>query len=104
MGKLANVSKMGNHPLLDMIHEQYPGYHPIMSIAEMAHRKSISPEVELSCHKTILEYVTPKVKSIEVSQGDNRRRVTISMFGEDDDAEEIDVYRANGDDQLITVK
>ena len=98
---------MGTHPLLEMINSEYPGYHPIMAIAQMAHRPNLPPEIEFQCHKTIAEFITPKVKSVEISQGDDRRRVTITMFGEDsdeDNIEDVEIYRSANTDGLITVK
>lgn len=101
-----NVTKMGVHPLLEMIQRKYPDYHPIMALADMAHRPTISPEIELQCHKSIADYITPKVKSVEVKQRDDRRRVTISMFGEDteEQIEEVEIYSAGSRNDLITVR
>lgn len=104
--RVNKVSKIGAHPLLEMINSKYPDYHPVMAIAELAHRNNLPPEVELNCHKAIADYITPKVKSVEIKSGDDRRRVTISMFGEETepDIEDIEVYHSDNNDGLITVR
>ena len=96
------MSKKDN-AILEMIQSKYPGYHPLMSIVEIAHAidPNVSPELRFQCHKTIAKFVAPEMKSIQVSNTDNSRRVTISMFGEED-AEVIDIV--NDGRPLVTVR
>lgn len=96
------MSKKSNH-ILEMIQSKYPGYHPLMSIAEIAHAidPNVTPELRFQCHKTIAKFIEPEMKSIQVSNTDNSRRVTISMFGEED-AEVIDIV--NDSRPLVTVR
>lgn len=105
---MAKVTKV-EPSVLEMIQTRFPGYHPLMSLAEMAHRQNISPEIEFQCHKTIAEFITPKLKSVEIKANDDRRRVTISMFGDDpddliEDVETVEVLSGGHNLDLITVK
>ena len=80
--------------MLALIRAKFPGYHPILAIAEMAHSTEIHDErLKFDCHKTIVKYVTPELKSIEVkAEIKDSRRVIVSMFQEGDitDAEVVE--------------
>lgn len=99
------MSKKQN--VLAMIQQKYPGYHPLMSIAEIAHSTDplVDWELRFQCHKTIAKYVEPELKSITTVNGDDKRRVTISMFGEGD-IEDADLINPSelSSSNLITVK
>lgn len=77
--------------VLEMIQQKYPGYHPLMSIADIAMcDPKECPDVDMSlrvqCHKIIADKVVPNLKSVEhKGPDDGRTRVTISMFNNDDD-------------------
>lgn len=74
-----------NQAALEMIQSEHPGYHPLIALAKLAHRKDVTddPRLELEVHRTILPYVTPKLSSVEVKiEREEVRRVTISLFEE----------------------
>jgi hypothetical protein len=67
--------------LLGMLQKEYPSYHPLISIARIAHNEEADLKTQLECHKTIAKYVEPELKSIEVKGEVNaRHRVTVSLF------------------------
>jgi hypothetical protein len=74
---------------LSLIQSEYPNYHPLISLARLAHRADVTanPELELRVHATLLPYVQPKLSNTEV-QVDivEERRVVISLF---EDAVEV---------------
>lgn len=68
---------------LAMIRSEYPNYHPLVSLARLAHKDIVieDPRLEFEIHKAILPYVTPKLSSIEVkSEVNETRRVIVSLF------------------------
>src|SRR5574337_671968 len=70
---------------LDLVQREYPNYHPLISLARLAHRADVmeDPKLELEVHKTILPYVAPKLSSVEVRTSDpDDRRVIVSLFEE----------------------
>ena len=67
--------------LLGMIQKEFPSYHPLISIARIAHHGDADLKTQLDCHKTIAKYVEPELKSIEVKGEINgRHRVSVSLF------------------------
>lgn len=76
--------------VLALVRTKFPQYHPIMAIAEMAHETNIDdPRLKLDCHKTILRYVMPELKSVEVkAEIKETRRVIVSMFDDSGDTHE----------------
>jgi hypothetical protein len=83
MANLRNTSL--NQAALDLIQSEHPNYHPLVSLARLAHSADVKadPRLELEVHRTILPYVTPKLSSVEVTiEKKEERRVTISLFEE----------------------
>lgn len=98
------MSKKETSAVLAMIQQKYPGYHPLMSIAEIAHNPdpTIDWDLRFNCHKTIAKFVEPELKSVQNVDMNKRPTITISMFG--DDADEDIVEIANSNRPLVTVK
>lgn len=72
--------------LLDLLRSQHPDYHPILSIARIAHNCDGDPELletALKAHSTILKYVEPEIKSVEVNVNrDDGRVIEVSLFSD----------------------
>lgn len=58
---------MDRSALLEMIQKEHPGYHPILSLARIAHGEDTSLAQQIDCHKTVLKYVEAELKSVDVS-------------------------------------
>lgn len=67
--------------LLGMIQKEFPAYHPLVSIARIAHHGDADLKLQFECHRTIAKYVEPELKSLEV-KGEiaGRHRVSVSLF------------------------
>ena len=65
------MNKTQQTRLLDMIQEQHPNYHPILSLAEIATDLENDIRVRLDANKTILPYVEAQLKSLEISTNDD---------------------------------
>ena len=71
--------------LVSMLHAEFPNYHPLLSIARIAHHQDADLKLQFECHKTIAKYLEPELKSVEV-KGDIRedKVVRVSLFDVDD--------------------
>ena len=74
--------------LVSMLHAEFPNYHPLLSIARIAHHADADLKLQFECHKTIAKYLEPELKSVEV-KGDIREEkvVRVSLF----DVEDVEV-------------
>ena len=74
--------------LLGMVQKEFPSYHPLISIARIAHHGDADLKLQFECHKTIAKYLEPELKSVEV-KGDIREEkvVRVSLF----DVEDVEV-------------
>lgn len=52
--------------LIEMIQEDYPDYHPLLALAEIANGKG-KEDLKLQAHKEICKYIVPQLKSIDIS-------------------------------------
>ena len=78
-----------NSSVLAAIQTFYPDYHPLISIAHLAHEQSSDPRLRFDCHRVIAKYVEPELKSLEVKGTiTDARRVSVSLF---DDSNVVDV-------------
>jgi len=75
------MSRSNGDHLLALIRAEYPEYHPLVSMARIAHNEDADLKLQFECHKTISKFIEPELKSVEMkSDGDEQRRVVISMF------------------------
>jgi hypothetical protein len=64
-----------------MIQAEFPNYHPLLSIARLAHHPDADLRLQYECHKTIAKYVEPELKSIEVKgEVKTEKLVRVSLF------------------------
>lgn len=90
--------------ILAAIQKFYPEYHPLVSIAHIAHAqdKDVDARLRFDCHRVIAKYVEPELKSLEVKNLITpTRRVTISMF---DESQIIDAELTQIPNQQISVE
>ena len=82
---LAKLHIQAGAGILEMLQERYPGYHPLLAIAEIAHEKvGDDVQLEFNCHKTIAEYILPKLRAVEHSGAvETQRRVIVQLFQND---------------------
>jgi hypothetical protein len=65
------MNKTQRTRLLDLIQDQHPGYHPILSLAEIATDEDNDVKVRLDANKVILPYVEAQLKSIEIKPAED---------------------------------
>jgi len=52
--------------LLQILEEQYPGWHPVTQLAGIANDESNDLRTRMDAAKEVAQYVTPKLKAIEI--------------------------------------
>ena len=62
------VPNKNKQALIILLQNKYPGYHPVLSMATIAHETD-DPQLAAQMHKEVAQYVTPKLKAIEHSGG-----------------------------------
>lgn len=88
--------------VLDAIRQFYPDYHPLVSIAHIAHDVVSDPRLKFDCHRVIAKYVEPELKSLEVRGSfTETRRVSVSLFDESEIVDAVMVEPARLVDQAI---
>lgn len=85
MSRLTSIVKIrsASEQALALVQSEFPLYHPLVSLARMAHNPEVmaDPKLELEVHKCILPYVAPKLSSVEVKEeASDERRVIVSLF------------------------
>ena len=55
--------------LLQILEEQFPGWHPVVQLAEVANNPDNDLRTRTDAAREVAQYVTPKLKAIEI-QGD----------------------------------
>lgn len=81
--------------LLRLLQKRFPEYHPILHIADIAHKAEAGIEVitedgievrpdlrlALSAHQTVLQYVEPSLKSVDVKiEKKDERVINVRLF------------------------
>ena len=63
-----------------MLQEKYPGYHPLVSILEIANDPEADMRLQLECHKAIVKYVAPSLQAVSHEVVRAAPVVNISMY------------------------
>lgn len=54
-------------PLLALLEQQYPGWNPVLQMAEAANNPELTIEQRLAAAKEAARYIVPQLKAVEVS-------------------------------------
>ncbi len=75
IGRPAGSQNKNKNAMVLLLQKKYPGYHPIMEMAAIANDLANTIEMRAGMHKEIAQYVTPKLKAVEIT-GSIDSRVT----------------------------
>ena len=78
-GRTKGTPNRDKQALRERLSSLYPGYDPILAMVAMANDDSLEPSMRLDCHKTIANYIHPKMRSIEVLQSQEQPPITIEI-------------------------
>ena len=67
MGRPAGVPTKPKRALLALLDEKFPGWHPVVQMAEMANDGTLSTQDRFQAAKEVARYVTPQLKAVEVT-------------------------------------
>ena len=67
--------------LLKMIQVRHPNYHPALAISDLAHSMTEDPDLQFKCHATLLKYVEPELRSVQIqAEVKETRTIRVSLF------------------------
>ena len=78
-GRAKGTPNRDKQVLRERLSSSYPEYDPILAMVEMANDESLEPSMRLDCHKTVANYIHPKMRSIEVLQSQEPQPITIEI-------------------------
>ena len=66
MSRTAGALNKNKQALLLLLQQKYPDYHPVLAMADIANDMENGVEMRAQMHKEVAQYVTPKLKAVEV--------------------------------------
>ena len=78
-GRTKGTPNRDKQVLRDRLSSSHPEYDPILAMVEMANDESLEPSMRLDCHKTVANYIHPKMRSIEVLHSQEPQPITIEI-------------------------
>lgn len=81
-GRKKNVLNKDRATLYEQMQERYPGYNPVLAMADMAQDKKLDDNLRLQAHKEVAKYTFPQLKAMEVS-GNMTGETVIRFIRED---------------------
>ena len=70
MARPAGTPNKLKQTLLARLDARFPGWHPVIQMAEMANDDTLSTQDRFQAAKEVAKYVTPQLKAIEHRDGD----------------------------------
>jgi hypothetical protein len=78
MGRPAGVPTKPKRALLALLNEKFPGWHPVVQMAEIANDDSQTIDLRFNAAKEVAKYVTPQLKAVEVT-GDETSPLQVTV-------------------------
>ena len=78
-GRTKGTPNRDKQALRERLSSLYPDYDPILAMVEMANDEALEPSMRLDCHKTIANYIHPKMRSIEHIIEDEPQPINITI-------------------------
>ena len=78
-GRIKGTPNRDKQALRERLSSLYPDYDPILAMVEMANDEALEPSMRLDCHKTIANYIHPKMRSIEHIIEDEPQPISITI-------------------------
>ena len=66
--------------LIERLSERFPNYDPVIALAELAQDASVDLSVRLDCHKTLANYLYPKMRSVEWIDENTTQPIVIQVI------------------------
>lgn len=64
--RATGIPNKNKQALLRILQEKYPDYHPVLEMVYIAMDMKNDVNLRASMHKEVAQYVTPKLKALEV--------------------------------------
>ena len=82
-GRTKGTPNRDKQALRERLSSLYPDYDPILAMVAMANDDSLEPSMRLDCHKTIANYIHPKMRTIEYIIEDDPQPISITIVKPD---------------------
>ena len=81
-GRIPGTPNKSTKAIAELLVEKYPGYHPIIALAEIANDKTQEVAIRLHANKEVAKYICPQLKSIESNPGNEKQKITVRIVRE----------------------
>ena len=61
----AGTPNKNKQALIALLEAKYPGYQPVVSMAEIANDMDNDLQMRFNAHKEVAQYIVPKLKAVE---------------------------------------
>ena len=78
-GRIPGTPNKSTKAIAELLVEKYPGYHPIIALAEIANDKTQEVAIRLHANKEVAKYICPQLKSIESNPGNEKQKITVRI-------------------------
>ena len=78
-GRTKGTPNRAKQALRECLSSLYLDYDPILAMVEMANDDSLEPSMRLDCHKTIANYIHPKMRTIEYIVEDDPQPISSTI-------------------------
>ena len=66
-GRKKGTVNKSKQALIERINAEYPDYHPVMAMADVANDDDAPPDMRFQANREVAQYIEPKRKAIEMS-------------------------------------
>lgn len=78
-GRQRGTPNKNRAALIERLSERFPNYDPVIALAELAQNASVDLSVRLDCHKTLANYLYPKMRSVAWIEENTTQPIVIQV-------------------------
>ena len=79
-GRQKGTPNKNRAALLAKLEDSFPTYDPLLALVEIAQDASVDLSVRLDCHKTLANYLYPKMRSVEWIDENTTQPIVIQVI------------------------
>ena len=72
VGRPKGVPTKPKRALIALLNERWPGWHPVLQMADIANDETVALPERFSAAKEVAKYVVPQLKAVDISQDSDK--------------------------------
>jgi hypothetical protein len=83
-GRQKGTPNKSTQEIKELIAERFPGYHPLLVLAEIGQDKTKEDSIKIAANKEVAKYLLPQLKAVSITEQTTEPKVIIVKYDDDE--------------------